>query len=84
MMGVMMTIASLQCGGQFAEADRTIAIPVEFAEDVIGLGDIGAARAKRVFEFRFVDFAVIISVDLRKQVGQCSRPDGGRRSRRCR
>ena len=69
-MTVMVTLAarSLQRGGQFVEADRTVAVLVELAEDVIGLREVGPTGAKRAFKFRFADLAVAIGIELREQV----------------
>ena len=67
---MMVTLAarSLQRGRQFGEADRTIAVLVELAEDVIGLREVGSTGTKRTFEFRFADLAVAIGIELREQV----------------
>ena len=80
--GVMMVAAlagSLQRRRHFAEADRTVAVGVELVEDVVGLREVGAAGAERVFEFRFADLAVAIGVDLREQVLQRAGRAGRRR-----
>jgi hypothetical protein len=73
-MGVMMASLAgpFERRRQFAEADRTVAIGIQFVEDVVGLRDIGSPRAKGVFEFRFGNLAVAIAVDLGEQVLQCA------------
>jgi hypothetical protein len=65
-----LAFSPLQRRRQFAEADRAVAIGIEFVEDVVGLRGVGAAGAERVFEFRFADRAVAIGIDLREQVLQ--------------
>src|SRR5260370_33060423 len=72
MMMVMMTLAAsaLQRRRQFVEADRTVAVLVELAEDVVGLREVGSAGAKCIFEFRFTDLAVTVGIELREQVFQ--------------
>ena len=54
----------------FIEAHLAITIGVELAEDVVGLREVGAAGAERIFKFRFGDLSVTIGVDLREQVLQ--------------
>ena len=56
-----------QCGRQFLEAHRAVAVLVELAEHPVGIFEIGAAGAERLFEFRFGDLAVTIAIDLRDQ-----------------
>ena len=73
-MGVVMaTLAGpLERRRQFAEADRTVAIGIQFVEDVVGLREVGSPGPKGVFEFRFGNLAVAIGIDLREQVLQCT------------
>ena len=52
-MMVMVTLAALQRGRQFVEADRTVAVLVELAEHLVGLREIGATGAERAFKFGF-------------------------------
>ncbi len=84
MMVVVTALAAgpLQCFLHFIEADRAVAIGVELVEDVVGLGEVGAAGAKRVLEFRLADLAVAIGVDLREQILQRAGRVGGRGRRR--
>ena len=78
MMMSVMTFAAgaLQRRRQFVETDRTVAIAVQFAEDVIGRRGVGSTGAERIFKFRFGDRAIAIAIDLRKQVLQRGRAAG--------
>ena len=69
-MMVMAALAALQRRRHLVEADRAVAIGVELAEHVVGLREVGAAGAERVFEFGLADLAVAIGIDLREQVLQ--------------
>jgi hypothetical protein len=40
---------------QFVKAHRAVAVGIELVEDVVGLREVGASGAERVFEFRFGD-----------------------------
>ena len=48
---MVMALAALQRRRQFLEADRAVAVLVELAEHAVGLREIGAAGAERLFEF---------------------------------
>ena len=51
-MMVVMALAALQRRRHLIEADRAVAVLVELAEHVVGLREVGAAGAERLFEFR--------------------------------
>ena len=82
---MVMALAALQRRRQLLEADRAVAVLVELAEHAVGLREIGAAGAERLFEFRLGDLAVAVAIDLREQVlqrGGAALGSRGRRSRR--
>src|ERR687896_1714128 len=66
----MMALVGPERRCQFLDADRAVAVLIEFSEHAIGLPNVGAARAKRLFEFRLADLAVTVAVDLPEQVLQ--------------
>jgi len=70
MMVVTLAAGSLQRRRHFVEADAAVAILIQFAEYIVGLRDVGAAGAKRVFKFGFAELTVAIGIDLREQVLQ--------------
>src|SRR4051812_27713255 len=79
---LMVLLAALQRRRQLLEADRAAAVLVELAEHAVGLRQIGAAGAERLFEFRFGDLAVAVAVDLREQILQRAGAALGCRGRR--
>src|SRR5258708_1268729 len=83
LVAMAMTAGAFQRRRHLVEADRAVAILVELAEHVVGLREVGAAGAQRIFEFRLADLAITIGVELRKQVLQRIGPAGwGRGTRR--
>src|SRR4029079_14813298 len=78
---VVMALAPLQRRRQLLQADRAVAVLVELAEHAVGLRDIGATRAERLFEFRLGDLAVAVAVDLPEQILPRVRAARGRRRR---
>src|SRR5689334_11844977 len=75
-----MALATLQRRRQFLEVDRAVTVLVELAEHAVGLRQVGATGAERLFEFRLADLAV--AIDLPEQILQRGGAALGCRGRR--
>ncbi len=76
---MMVVAAGVLRLGQFALADRTVAIGVELGEQCIGAGFIDAVTTERRLEFRLTDLPVTIGIELGEQLRLALRGGAARR-----